>query len=141
MTDNMDEFEQDQFDGDVGMDGEPNKAQQGSFFDRLRSKPVFKLIVIVGVVGVAVAGALVCFPASPTCSSADRAASRSQGDGGWQRFAVLRRTEQDRDEQRVDEAIKQKGSALPTPVGQTTDMINLDDLNKKGSLGRIPRRD
>lgn len=135
MTDNMDEFEQEQFDTDAGLDGDEPKAQQGSFFDRLRSKPVFKLIVIVGVVGVAVAGALGLFSSKPDVQRAQIAPPPEvKGTAGGSASPFYVEQNKIANEQRVDEAIKQKGSALPTPVSPNSDMINLDDLNKKDPL-------
>lgn len=135
MTNNMDEFEQDQFDADIGADGGAEKASSGGFFENLRSKPVFKLVVIMGVVGVAVAGALGAFSGKPEIQRADIAPPPEvKGTPGGAASPFFMEQNKIANEQRVDEALKQEGSAMPTPVGQNADLINLDDLNKKDPL-------
>lgn len=136
MTNNMDEFEQDQFDAsEPGMDSGAGKSESGSFFENLRSKPIFKLAVIMGVVGVAVAGALGAFSSKPDVQRAQIAPPPEvKGTPGGSASPFFMEQNKIANDQRVDEALKGSGSALPTPVGQNSDMINLDELNKKDPL-------
>jgi len=134
MTDNMDEFE-DQFDS---MD-EPQKAQRAnvkqSLADAWRNKPLFKLLVIMGVVGFAMAGALGAFSGAPSVDTAriGRSPNLNEAPGGTASPFFIEQNKQAND-QRVGQAMEQGGSAMPTPVGNNVDLSELTDKHRKDPL-------
>lgn len=133
MTNNMDEFE-DQFDPA----DEPQKAKGGakeSLMDAWRNKPLFKLLIIMGVVGVAMAGALGAFSGSPAIETAriGKAPNLNEVPGGQASPFFVEQNKQ-ANEQRVNQAMEQGGSAIPTPVGNNVDLSELTDKHRKDPL-------
>ncbi len=121
MTNNTDEFDQDQFDPmDNSLEDEASYAEpKQSFVDKLRNSPILKLAVIVGVVGVALAGALGAFSGKETVNVSRVASvpSISEPPGGASSQFFIDQNKM-ANEQRATEALQTGGSAMPTPRGR-----------------------
>ncbi|MGE4350936.1 MAG: TrbI/VirB10 family protein [Bdellovibrionales bacterium] len=137
MTTNMDEFDQDQFDASEDFQSEGGESShretKESFFQTLKNKPVFKLVIIMGVVGLALALAMGVFtdpPQKPTSTIA-RAPALKEAPGGTATPFFIEQNKQANNE-RVTDALRQGGSALPTPAGN--DVTELLNKNKKDPL-------
>jgi intracellular multiplication protein IcmE len=131
MTNNMDEFDQDQF--DEGQDGFQPAEQKKSFMEALRSKPMFKLLLIMlGVVGavIVVMTSLSGEKEPPTSRLAQPPAIKEAPGGAATPFFIEQNTQAN--DQRATEALRQGGSALPTPHGH--DVTELLDKTKKDPL-------
>lgn len=134
MTNNTDEFDQDQFDdGDFQNAGTGSTSQKQGFFEALQSKPLFKLLAIMAGVGVALALALGVFSEekAPPVSSLTKTPSIQEAPGGASSPFFLEQNKQ-ANEQRAAEALNRGGSAIPTPSGH--DMTDLMEKNKKDPL-------
>lgn len=123
MTNSTDEFDQDdQFDP---MDVAPEEMddvygeEKQSLVDKLRNNPIVKLVIIMSVIGVALAGALGAFSSNDkeVISRVMRAPGLNEAPGGASsQFFNEQNTMAN--EQRVEEALQQGGSAMPTPTGR-----------------------
>jgi len=135
MTDNMDEFEQEQFDSgeEPGERARPGVKQ--SFAEAWRNKPIFKLLVIMAVVAFAMAGALGAFSSAPEQAAAKlgKTPNIKEVPGGKSSPFFIEQNKQ-ANEQRVDQALAQGGSAIPTPVGNDIDLSELTEKTKKDPL-------
>lgn len=137
MTDNMDEFDQDQFET---ADEQPEHVAETrdlkqTVADAWRNKPLFKLIVIMGVVSFAMAGALGAFSSAPAPDKAHLAeAPKLQEAPGGKASPFFIEQNKQANEERVDKAIQQGGSAIPTPVGSDVDLSELTEKAKKDPL-------
>ncbi len=136
MTNNMDEFDHE---GDFGA-AEMNESRAGSgarrnIAEAWRSQPLFKLMVIMVVVGVAIAGALGVFSSSstPTVSRVPRAPDISEVPGGKASQTFIDQNEME-NKRRAEEALKRGGSAFPTPIGAAGDLTGLNDAKKEDPL-------
>lgn len=120
MTDNTDEFDQDQFDPmDAPSEASGNAyGEPQGFVDKWRNSPIIKLVVIMGVIGVALAGALGAFTDDKTevVSKIASPPSISEPPGGAASPFFIEQNRMAVDK-RVDDAMKAGGSALPTPTG------------------------
>lgn len=134
MTSN-DEFDQDQFDeGEFHEEGQgTSSSSKLGFLEELRTKPVFKLLVIMAGVGVALALALGVFSEEKPLpvSSVAHAPTIKEAPGGAATPFFLEQNKQAND-QRASQALAQGGSALPTPAGH--DVTDLVEKNKKDPL-------
>lgn len=135
MTDNMDEFDQEQFDASEPMNkGQETKpSAKESLMEAWRNKPIFKLVVIMVGVGAALALVLgtVTPDRKPIETSVARAPALSEAPGGEASpFFIEQNTQANMD--RADSALHTGGSAMPTPVGH--DVTGTIDTNKKDPL-------
>lgn len=130
--DNMDEFDQEQFDS---MDEPEHKDVKQKVAEAWRNKPLFKLLVIMGVVGVAIAGALGAFSGTPPIQAAriGKAPNLNEAPGGASSPFFIEQNKA-ANEQRVQQAINKGESAIPTPNGANIDLADLTDKNKKDPL-------
>lgn len=130
MTNNTDEFDQDQFEEQGGYT-EPSAPKQ-SLLETIRNKPIVKLLVIMGVVGVALAGALGTFSSKQELdvSQMAKAPPISEAPGGAS-SPFFNEQNQKANAQRAGIALVQGGSAIPTPQGH--DVTDLTD-NRKDPL-------
>ncbi len=130
MTNNMDEFEQDE----MGMEAE-GPAPKKSFVEAWRSRPLFKLIVIMVFAGGMIAAALGAFssPPAPDSTKLVNAPNLNVPPGGQASSYFVEQNKQ-ANAQRAEQAMQQGGSALPTPVGQTNDIGDLTNKDKKDPL-------
>lgn len=114
-----DEFEDEQFDPmDAPQEGESMYGESQSMIDKVRNSAILKLVVIMGVVGVALAGALGVFSEDKQEQVSKIAAPPAikEAPGGVTTQFFREQNEQAND-QRANEALQIGGSALPTPVG------------------------
>lgn len=127
MTNNTDEFDQDQFDSTDSREsfGSPADAKKG-FFETLKNKPIVKLLVIMGFVGVALAGALGSFSSAPETpdSQLARPPALNEPPGGAT-TPFFKDQNEKANAQRVGRALTEGGSAMPTPTGN--DISELTD--------------
>lgn len=133
MTNNTDEFDQDQFDGGAEpQDAYGQQPVKPSAWENVKNKPIVKLLVIMGIVGVALAGALGSFTPKPELdvSHMVKAPTMNEAPGG-PTTPFFKEQSEKADAQRVGQAITQGGSALPTPIGH--DVSDLTD-NRKDPL-------
>ena len=131
MKNNMDEFDQDQFDD--GQEGLHPAEQKQSFMETLRSKPMFKLLIIMVGVGGALALVLSSFSGekeAPVSRLAQPPTMKEAPGGAATPFFIEQNTQAN--DQRANEALRQGGSALPTPHGH--DVTELLDKTKKDPL-------
>jgi len=130
MTNNTDEFDQEQFDT---MGSEDSYGQQAapkqSLFETIKNKPIVKLLVIMGFVGVALAGSLGSFSSRPEedPSVVKKPPSLNEAPGG-SATPFFREQNEKANAERVGHALNEGGSALPTPVGH--DVSDLTDKRK-----------
>ncbi|MFA6279432.1 MAG: hypothetical protein WC612_01385 [Bdellovibrionales bacterium] len=130
MTNNTDEFDQDQFDPMDSHEsfGGSAEAKKG-FFETVKNKPIVKLLVIMGFVGVALAGALGSFSSKPeaTPSQLAKPPSLNEAPGGSATPFFIEQNDK-ANAQRVGRALTEGGSAMPTPTGH--DVSDLTDKRK-----------
>ncbi|HBM91443.1 MAG TPA: hypothetical protein DD400_06190, partial [Rhodospirillaceae bacterium] len=135
MTDSFDEFEQEQFDPSEAPDSFESDPPKKMDVKGILNKPIVKLGIIVGVVGIAIAGALGSFSAEEEIKSSRlvRPPSIKEAPGGTVTpfFAEQNKMANN---QRVKEALSNKGSAMPTPMGKSVDMIEMEALTEKNSM-------
>jgi intracellular multiplication protein IcmE len=89
-----------------------------------RSKPLFKLVVLMTAVGAIVAAGVGFFSGGSSTSSVSRLTNPPnvhEAPGGPVSPYMKHETEL-ANQNRTEEAIKNGGSAMPTPIGQSTDM-------------------
>jgi len=100
-----------------------------------RNKPVFKLLIIMSVVAFAMAGALGAFSSAPEQEAAKLAKTPNikEVPGGKASPFFIEQNKQ-ANEQRVNQALAQGGSAIPTPVGNDVDLSELTEKTKKDPL-------
>jgi intracellular multiplication protein IcmE len=137
MTNNTDDFEQD---GLEDMDVDPTESKgppsvRRTIAEAWRTKPVFKLIVIMFVVALAVAAALGMFSSPPSApdSTIAGAPQMNEAPGGKSSPYFIEQNKQ-ANAQRANQALQKGGSALPTPVGNPVDIDDLANPNKKDPL-------
>jgi intracellular multiplication protein IcmE len=130
MTNNTDEFDQEQFETvDAQSEEEGNFAPRQSTWDNLRNKPVVKLLVIMTIVGVALAGALGAFSEEKKTdfSKVATVPRLNQPPGGAATQFFIEQNDQANAE-RAEKALTVGGSAIPTPAGH--DITELLDKKK-----------
>jgi intracellular multiplication protein IcmE len=137
MTNNMDEFDHEDL-GHIQPSGEGGGSLKKGLVEAWRTQPLFKLMVIMIVVGVAIAGALGVFsgPSSDNLSKMTRAPDVHEPPGGRDSPYFIEQNKQANTE-RADQAIKEGGSALPTPVGQNYDLGDLTKNKKEDPLAEF----
>lgn len=139
MTNNMDDFEH-QEDMEQGLT--PPKTRAESFKDNLaeawRTKPLFKLMVLMIVVGAAVAASVSFFSSGPPDSPANllRPPEVSEAPGG-KATPYLRQQTEMANKQRSEEAMKSGGSAIPTPIGANTETDVLASIARNDPLNEL----
>jgi len=134
MTNNMDEFDQDQFDPSESTDGHAEgSGKKPGLGEAWRNKPILKLLVIMVGVGAALALVMgtVTSDKKPIQSNVATAPDLSEPPGGTASpFFIEQNSQANHD--RADAAMQVGGSALPTPVGR--DMTAVVDKNKKDPM-------
>lgn len=136
MTDDMDEFDQDQFDSPREPERKPGvQGVRQSLTEAWRTKPLFKLLVIMAGVAFAMAGALGSFSggAEKDIAQIGRAPELNEPPGKSASPFFIEQNKQ-ANAQRVNEALQDGGSAIPTPVGKNIDLSELTDKNRKDPL-------
>jgi len=139
MADNMDEFEQENFDAS---EPPPEKNNNGGLKNNLmeawRTQPLFKLMVIMIFVGIAIAGALGAFsgPPKPEQSKIVNTPGISEAPGGKASPYFIEQNTQ-ANQERASAAMKQGTSAMPTPVGQNVDLGDLGDKKQEDPLAEF----
>lgn len=139
MTNNLDDFEN-QEDLEQGLS--PPRTRAASFKDNLteawRTKPLFKLMVLMIVVGAAVAASVSFFSSGPPDSPANllRPPEVSEAPGG-KATPYLRQQTEMANQQRSEEAMKSGGSAIPTPIGANTETDVLATIAKNDPLNEL----
>lgn len=132
MTNNTDEFDQDQFET-LDASGDEPAPQKRGMMEVWRNNPLIKLLVIMVVVSGAVA--IVLSAASkdkqPIVSQVAKPPGIKEAPGGTATPFFIEQNDQ-ANQQRSEAALVQGGSALPTPVGH--DVTELLDKNKKDPL-------
>jgi len=134
MTNNMDEFDQDQFETlDASEASEKASRNKGGLMEIWRSNPLIKLLVIMVVVCGAVAVVLSATSKSkePIVSQMAKAPSIKEPPGGSATPFFIEQNEQ-ANKERGETAMIQGGSAIPTPTGH--DVTELLDKNKKDPM-------
>ncbi len=134
---NLDEFEQETF-GPTTSAPKNGGGLKESLAEAWRTQPLFKLMVIMIVVGVAIAGALGVFSGPPPAdkSKIQRAPDLNEPPGGKSSHYFIEQNQQ-ANEQRANQAMQQGGSALPTPVGQNLDLGDLTGQKKEDPLAEF----
>ncbi len=131
-NDNMDAFDGD----DLGQPSAPGAAygddgkKPGGLAGILHSRPMLKLAIIMGVVGLAAAAALGAFSekSADVKSNVVSAPDLNEAPGSKASPYFIDQNRQ-ANAQRAAEASQSGGSAIPTPVGQNVDVSEL--MNKK----------
>jgi intracellular multiplication protein IcmE len=136
MTNNHEDHEHDDFiEPEIGLSDEAQhtRGMGGNLAEAWRTKPLFKFIVLIAaVVGVGVAG--MSFLGGSSSSSGDlahltRPPNLKEAPGGVTSPYMRQQTEL-ANKERSDQAIANGGSALPTPIGQASDVGNLSGTDK-----------
>lgn len=137
MANNMDEFEREEF-GPGETASPADESMKKRLADAWRTQPLFKLMVIMVVVGVALAGALGVFsgPPTPEASHLIKAPDLKEPPGGKSSSYFIEQAKMANAE-RADQAIQQGSSAMPTPVGQNFDITDLTDKKKEDPLAEF----
>jgi len=119
MTNDTDEFDQDQFDPmDTTSDDGLSYEDEQSFLDKWRNSPIVKLVIIMLVIGLALAGALGVFSddSNVEISKIARAPSLSEAPGGRVSKFFIEQNDMENNN-RAREALQTGESAFPTPRG------------------------
>jgi intracellular multiplication protein IcmE len=136
MTNNInDEFDPDQI--------EPTQpTRRGGVGSNLgeawRTQPLFKLIVIISVVAIAIIGALSVFggPATDNVSRLTKVPDVREAPGGVTTPAFQEQN-RIRNQQMAEQALQTGGSALPTPIGQNNEITELTQPNRNDPLNEF----
>jgi len=129
MTDNHNDFDQPEFEN--GENLPPPSGFRGNLMEAWRTRPLFKLLALMTVVGAAIAVSISLFSGGGGPTNTSRLAkppALNEPAGGPASPYFVQQTKE-AEAQRAQEAIKNGGSALPTPIGQTA---NADELNGNG---------
>ena len=133
MTNNHEDFEQ----PDAGGPGElpPPTGASAKLVHAWRTRPLFKLLVLMVVVGAGIAVAMSIFttPQTPGISKVVAPPDMKQPPGG-QASPYFLEQQRKADQEREKQALQTGQSAIPTPVGQTPGLGELDNNEK-------PKRD
>lgn len=140
MTNNFDDFEHQE---DLEQGIAPPKTRAETFKDNLteawRTKPLFKLMVLMIVVGAAVAASVSFFSSGPGDSPANLLTPpevSGAAPGGKATPYVRQQTEM-ANKQRSEDAMKSGGSAIPTPIGANTETDVLASIAKNDPLNEL----
>ncbi len=135
MTDNFDEFDQDQFDEIEIDEGLAPEAEKKTSPRDILNKPVVKLGIIVGVVGLAIAGALGAFTSDEEIQATHVVSPPSINEApGGDVTPFFAEQNKMANEQRVKEAMATQGSAMPTPIGKSVDSIDIDAISRQNAM-------
>jgi len=134
----MDEFEQEDLGHAEPVSGRPKDSLVSRLSEIWRTQPLLKLMVIMIVVGMALAGALGAFSGSqkPDASRLITAPGINEPPGGKASSYFIEQNKM-ANEERAQEALRQGGSALPTPVGQNVDFGDLSGKGKPDPLAEF----
>ncbi|MGE3624417.1 MAG: TrbI/VirB10 family protein [Bdellovibrionales bacterium] len=134
MTNNLDDFDQPELEGNGAP---PPKGARANLAHAWRTRPLFKLVVLMIVVGAVLAVAISIFsqPPKPDSSKIVTPPSGMNQPPGGAVTPYFHEQLMKADAEREQKALQTGGSAIPTPVGKNT---NIDDLtadkNKKDPL-------
>ncbi len=123
MTDNFEDLEH--HDHEPGMEPQQPVGKPGirsNLAEAWRTRPLFKLLVVMVVAGASIA-AIASFLSSGSPDGVSRLSNppdMHQAPGGQASPYFLQQT-REAEKKREEEALKQGGSALPTPIGQPSD--------------------
>jgi intracellular multiplication protein IcmE len=128
MTDNFEDFEH--TDGEHNHDAgtpPPPSGFRANLTGAWRSQPLFKLFVLMVIVGAVVAVAISLFSGDNGKSSVSMGAPPSlhEAPGGKSTPYLKEQTEM-ANKERIEQAIQSGGSALPTPIGPASDTSELN---------------
>ena len=135
MTNNHEDHEHDDFiEPEIGLSDEAHQARGmgGNLAEAWRTKPMLKFaVLVVAVVGVGVAAMNFLGGSSNNGDLAHlaRPPNLKEAPGGVTSPYMRQQTEL-ANKERSDQAIANGGSALPTPIGQSTDIGNLSGTDK-----------
>jgi intracellular multiplication protein IcmE len=131
MTDNFQEFEHVETEH-LDKDGEPKTTMRSNLAGAWRSQPLFKLFVLIVVVGAVVAVLVSFFSGNNGKSGVQMAKPPDlhEAPGGKSSPYLQQQTEM-ANKERTDEAIQSGGSAMPTPLGPSTDNGGLNPAGQK----------
>src|ERR1700733_2865337 len=118
MTNNLEDFEQP--DLESGGEGTPPSGMKANLSHAWRTRPLFKLLVIMIVVGALIAVSINLFSSKPIGEQTKLAAppiGLHQPPGGPASPYFNDQTKK-AEEERETTALKTGGSALPTPIGE-----------------------
>ncbi|MCB9990136.1 MAG: type IV secretion protein DotG [Rhodospirillales bacterium] len=142
---NNDDFQDDHIDfNDDGGDGEFEDFAGGgtSLGDMWRNNPLVKIGVIAGGL-ITVIGAIILFGGSedPTLTSVVRGGGEVSAPPGGEISESYKQAIEQENEERLDLAVREGGSAMPTPIGPPVERLNLpeEDLNADDPLERWRR--
>lgn len=135
---NMDEFDQEDLGAPGVSSGGSGDSVKKKLLDAWRTQPLFKLMVIMIGVGIAIAGALGVFSSPPPAppSKVVSAPGISEPPGGKASPYFIDQNQQ-ANADRVDQAMQQGGSAMPTPVGQNLDLGDINNKKKEDPLAEF----
>jgi intracellular multiplication protein IcmE len=139
MTDNFEEFEGAEMGQPEGGRMPPPAGFRANLAGAWRSQPLFKLFVLMVVVGAIVAVVVSLFSGTPGKSSVDllKPPDLHEAPGGKATPYLKEQTEM-ANNQRTQEALQSGGSALPTPIGPGTDTGELSPaLQKEDPLNEL----
>ena len=138
MTNNMDEFEHEDLGPIEPAGGENGGGFKKNITEAWRTQPLFKLMVIMIIVGVAIAGALGVFsgPSSSDASKMVHPPEINEPPGSKASPYFIEQNKQANAE-RANQAIQEGSSAMPTPVGQNIDIGDLTNKKKEDPLAEF----
>ena len=137
MTDNFENENNDDFiEPEIGASEEnaPKAGMAGNLAEAWRTRPFFKLIVLIVAVFAVGVAAINFFGGSNTTGNdvarLNKPPALKEAPGGAATPYMRQQTEMANNE-RSEQAIASGGSAIPTPIGQTTDIGGLSGAEKK----------
>src|ERR1700722_10045752 len=134
MTNNLEDFEQ----PDMSHEPPPRQGLGSNLGNVWRTQPLFKLFVLMVVVGAIVAVSVSFFSSNPNHSTAGliKPPELNEAPGGKASAYMKEQTEL-ANSNRTQEAIKSGGSVLPTPIGQTNETNDLNAAAKNEQLNEL----
>lgn len=133
MTNNPDDFDQPEFGEELPP---PKPGMTSNLVEAWRSRPLFKLLVLMTVAGAVIAASISLFSGGQQASQVAQMVkppSIKEAPGGPVSPYMREQTEMANAE-RTQEAIQTGGSALPTPIGPSTDVNELGNDKSKDPL-------
>lgn len=129
---NFDEFDADQ---DAVAPAQQRRGAGANLGEAWRTQPLFKLIVIIFVVAIGLVAALSVFggPDKTNVTQLPKPPSLNEPPGGTTTQAFVDQNDL-ANQQRAQEALASGGSAIPTPVGQQSAVIDLTTPQKDDPL-------
>ncbi len=132
MTNN-DDFDQQDFNQSEELTHQPPGAR-ANLAEAWRSRPLFKLVVLMTAVAAIVAAGMSFFGGSSASKNTSRLVNPPTINGapGGPASPYMQQQTDMANRDRENQAMQTGGSALPTPIGQSTDMNALNGDAKKG---------